>query len=102
MPRNSPTGGLVEFLVDGQKMNNFIFTDLLDILVNMWAAAQYPLWKSMIDYVIIASINQRDFKNLTRLNFIKMVHLLVSKKVKDASNEIISEYHDNSGLQMIL
>ena len=98
----SPTGCLVEFLVNGQEMNTFIFADLLDILVNMWAVARYPLWKSMIDYVIIASINQKDFKQLTRINFIKMTYILVPQKVVDASKETIREYYDNRGLHRTL
>ena len=98
----SPAGSLVKFLLDGEEMNKFEFSNLLDILVNMWAVAQYPLWKCAIDYVIIASINQRDFKNLSRRNFIKMTYLLVPVKVKTASLETINNYYDNSGLDMTL
>ena len=100
--RNSPIGNLTRLLLDAEELNKFDFVDMTDHLVDMWGERQYPLRKSLIDYVIIAAINQRDFKGLTRRQYIELVYLLVPRKVKRASMEAIRNHDKNEGLDKYL
>ena len=95
---NSPIGTLVEILTNAQKMNSFEFDDMTTTLVNMWAEPQHPLGRSIIDYVIMAAINQKDFKGLKRIQYIEMTYILVPIKVKKASIEILENNEPNTGL----
>jgi hypothetical protein len=99
---NSPLGNLTELLLDIEAINKFDFVDMTDLLIDMWAEPQNPLRKSLIDYVIMAAINQRDIKGLKRKQYIDLVYLLVTPKIKRASIEIINESNDNSGLEKYL
>jgi hypothetical protein len=95
---HTATGALVDFLVDPEDMTNFEFYELTDILVCMWADSQSPLRKSFVDYIIIASINQRDFKGITRQQHLELTYLLVPKKVVRASKEALENYYNIEGL----
>ena len=94
----SSTGELVEFLLNAEIMTSFEFYELTDILVSMWADAHSPLRKSWVDFIIIAAINQRDWKWLTRQQYLDIVYLLVPLKVKTASKEVLEEYPNLDGL----
>ena len=99
---NSPLGNLTELLLDIDALNKFDFVDMTDKLIDMWAEPQNPIRKSLIDYVIMAAINQRDIKGLKRKQYIELVYLLVTPKIKRASVEIINNSADNSGLENYL
>jgi hypothetical protein len=99
---NSPLGNLTELLLDSESLNNFDFVDMTTLLIDMWAEPQNPIRKSLIDYVIMAAINQRDFKGLKRKQYIELVYLLVTPKIKRASIEIINDSTQNEGLENYL
>jgi hypothetical protein len=99
---NSPIGNLTELLVNIDRLTKFDFVDMTEILIDMWSEPQNPLRKSLIDYVIMAAINQRDFKGLKRIQYVELVHLLVTPKIKRASLEVIGNSTNNSGLQSYL
>jgi hypothetical protein len=92
------TGELVNFLIQPKEMTEFEFFELTDILVSMWADAHSPLRKNFVDYIIITAINQRDFKGLTRQQYLELVYLLVPKKVVRASRDAIESYENLEGL----
>ena len=100
--RNSPIGNLTKLLLNAEKLNKFKFDEITKILINMWAIEQNPLRKSLIDYIIIAAINQKDFKGLTRKQYIQAIYLLVTPKIKRASKETIDKYNKNEGLEKYL
>ena len=99
---NSPIGNLTQLLLDINKLTRFDFVDMTDILIDMWSEPQNPLRKSLIDYVIMAAINQRDFKGLKRKQYVELVHLLVTPKIKRASLEIIENASNTNGLENYL
>ena len=99
---SSPLGDLTELLFNIKELNKFDFVDMTDLLISMWAEPQNPVRKNLIDYVIIAAINQRDHKGLKRIQYIELVYLLVPPKIKRASTEIIKNSMDNSGLENYL
>jgi hypothetical protein len=68
----------------------------------MWADAHSPLRKSWVDFIIIAAINQRDWKWLTRQQYLDIVYLLVPAKVKKASKEALEVYQDQEGLRAFI
>ena len=99
---NSPLGVLTELLLNIEELKKFDFVDMTDILIDMWSEPQNPFRKSLIDYVIIVAINQRDHKGLKRLQYIELVYLLVTPKIKRASLDIIKNSMNNSGLDKYL
>ena len=99
---NSPLGNLTELLLNIEELNKFDFVDMTDLLIDMWSEPQNPLRKSLIDYVIMAAINQRDFKGLKRRQYIELVYLLVTPKIKRASRELIDNSGNNVGLDKYL
>jgi hypothetical protein len=94
---NSPTGMLVKFLIRPQKMINFTFGYLTDMIIEMWASAEDPLRKNFLDYVIITAINQRGSKGITRQQYVELAYLLVPDKVKRSSKSAIEKYENISG-----
>ena len=93
----SPTGELAAFLLDPEKIAGFEFYELTDILVGMWDDARIPLRKSFIDYIIIAAINQRGSKGITRQQYVELTYLLVPLKVKKCSKNGIESHKDVTG-----
>jgi hypothetical protein len=96
---SSPIGNLTELLLDIDMLTKFDFVDMTDLLIDMWGEPQNPLRKSLIDYVIMAAINQRDFKGLKRIQYVELVYLLVTPKIKRASLETIENSSNKSGLE---
>jgi hypothetical protein len=92
------TGELVQFLILPKEMTKFEFHELTTILVDMWADAHSPLRKNFVDYIIITAINQRDFKGITRHQYLELVYLLVPKKVVRASKDALESYDNVEGL----
>ena len=99
---SSPIGNLTELLLDIDMLTKFDFVDMTDLLIDMWGEPQNPLRKSLIDYVIMAAINQRDFKGIKRIQYVELVHLLVTPKIKRASLETIENSTNKNGLEEYL
>ena len=99
---NSPLEKLIQLLLNKEKLFNFNFDFMTNILMEMWMQPQNPLRKSLIDYIIIAAINQKDFKGLKRRHYIDLAYILVTPKIKRASQEIIKNNLGNKGLDSYL
>ena len=86
--QTSPTGTLISILINIDEMKTFEFLDFTEVLVVIWRHESNPYKRSLIDFIIILAINQKELKGITRMQYIELSWLIIPAKAKRACKEM--------------